>query len=91
MERWGATEMASGSDPHSGSVPDVSRCYPGGAEISHPAQHGVGSCWNVVSETGTALPCPTAAADNSPENPAYTLQQDPHPCGDQDGMPHPAA
>ncbi|MED6161249.1 hypothetical protein PIB30_058926 [Stylosanthes scabra] len=23
---------------------------------------------------GTALPCPTAAADNAPENPAYTLQ-----------------
>ncbi|MED6106966.1 hypothetical protein PIB30_009572 [Stylosanthes scabra] len=27
---------------NSGSVPDVPRCYPGGAEISHIAQHGVG-------------------------------------------------
>ncbi|MED6216584.1 hypothetical protein PIB30_008878 [Stylosanthes scabra] len=40
-------------------------------------------------DQGTALPCPTAAADNAPGNPAYTLQQGPHPYGDPGGMPHP--
>ncbi|MED6109150.1 hypothetical protein PIB30_030935 [Stylosanthes scabra] len=38
LKRWHLVPI-----PHSGSVPDVSRCYPGGAEISHPAQHGVGA------------------------------------------------